>query len=154
MKRVGLIITSLIIYIISCTPPAQYRRDGRHYRGDRKQIVGTAKKYLGVKYRYGGTTPGGFDCSGYVMYVYRKNGIPMPRSLFKQYRSGRRISLNKARPGDLVFFNINGRRISHVGLYMGNRMFIHAPRTGKRISFADISKKYWQKRYAGAVTYL
>jgi cell wall-associated NlpC family hydrolase len=88
------------------------------------------------------------------MYVYRKNGIHMPRSLVKQYRSGRRVSLHRARPGDLVFFNINGRRISHVGLYMGNRVFIHAPRTGKSVSFADINKRYWRKRYVGAVTYL
>ncbi len=154
MRKISLIVLSLAIFMISCTPPAKYRRAGRCYRGDRKEIVRTAKRYLGVKYRYGGTTPGGFDCSGYVMYVYRRNGIQMPRSLVKQYHWGRRISLKRARPGDLVFFNINGRRISHVGLYMGNRMFIHAPRTGKRISFADMSKRYWQKRYAGAVTYL
>jgi cell wall-associated NlpC family hydrolase len=135
-------------------PPAKYRRESRHYRGDRRQIVRTAKRYLGVRYRYGGTNPRGFDCSGYVMYIYRKNGIPMPRSLSQQYRSGKRISLKRARPGDLVFFNISGRRISHVGLYVGNRTFIHAPRTGKRISFADMNKRYWRKRYAGAVTYL
>ncbi len=154
MKRITLIIISLFIFIVSCTPPAKYRRAGRHYRGDRKQIVRTAQRYLGVKYRYGGTTPGGFDCSGYVMYVYRENGIPMPRSLLKQYRSGKRISLNRVRPGDLVFFNITGRRISHVGLYVGNNRFIHSPRTGKRISFADMNKRYWRKRYAGAVSYL
>ncbi|TFH38849.1 MAG: NlpC/P60 family protein, partial [Chrysiogenales bacterium] len=112
-------------------------------------------RYIGVRYRHGGETPRGFDCSGYVMYVYRKNGILLPRSAARQYRAGRKISLRSAAPGDLLFFNTSGRRrLSHVGIYMGGSRFLHAPRTGKRISYANLKNPYWKRRYTGAVTFL
>jgi len=119
------------------------------------RIVRTAKKYQGVPYRYGGETPRGFDCSGYVMYVYKLNGILLPRSVRAQYRAGRPIGIRQARPGDLVFFRTSRkRRLSHVGIYMGDRRFIHAPRTGKRVTVADMRNPYWKKRYIGAVTFI
>ncbi len=119
------------------------------------RIVRTAEKYRGVPYRYGGESPRGFDCSGYVMYVYKKNGILLPRSVKGQYHAGRPVRLGQAKPGDLVFFRTSKkRRLSHVGIYMGGRRFIHAPSSGKRVTSTDMRNPYWKKRYAGAVTFM
>ncbi len=122
---------------------------------ERGRIVRTAQRYIGVQYRHGGATPGGFDCSGYVMFVYEKNGILLPRSVQSQYRAGRHIRFRQAKPGDLVFFRTSkNKKLSHVGIYMGGERFIHAPRTGKKVSYADMGKSYWKKRYIGAVTFI
>jgi len=119
----------------------------------RYSVVKTAEKYLGVRYKFGGMDPTGFDCSGYASYVYKSNGFLLPHSAQQQYANGKRIGIRKARPGDLVFFRINGWKISHVAIYMGDYKFIHAPSRGKHVSFDDIRKDYWRKRYAGTVTY-
>ncbi len=149
----------ILAFLVSCTPPGVYRDSWRHGwmfgSPNGTRIVETAKRYLGVKYKYGGETPRGFDCSGFVMYVYRKNGITVPRTTREQYYAGKRIVLRNARPGDLVFFNTAGsKRFSHVGIYVGSNRFIHAPRTGKTVSYADMNLKYWKKRYIGTVTFL
>jgi len=142
------------VWSVSCSPPARSLRYNGSMEGDRGMIVRTAKRYIGVRYRSGGTTPSGFDCSGYVMYVYKKNRIAVPRTVREQYRHGNPVSLRMARPGDLVFFHTTRRRYSHVGIYLGGYRFIHAPRTGRRVSCADIRNSYWKKRYIGAVSYI
>ncbi len=119
----------------------------------RYSVVKTAEKFLGVRYKFGGSDPAGFDCSGYSSYVYKMNGLLIPHSAQQQFANGKRIGIRKARPGDLVFFRISGWKISHVAIYMGNYRFIHAPSSGKHVSFDDIRKDYWRKRYAGTVTY-
>jgi len=119
----------------------------------RYSVVKTAEKYLGVRYKFGGNDPSGFDCSGYSSYVYKLNGYLLPHSAQQQFANGKRIGIRKARPGDLVFFRISGWKISHVAIYMGDYKFIHAPSRGKNVSFDDIRKDYWRKRYAGTVTY-
>ena len=118
----------------------------------RYSIIRTAEKYIGVRYKFGGDTPHGFDCSGYTRYIYRVNGIDLPHSARQQYACGRRVGIKNAKPGDLVFFKIYGRKITHVGVYAGNYKFLHAPRRGKRVSYEDIRSDYWRKRYAGTVT--
>ena len=137
---------------------ARYRNTypvNRKVGSKRASIIGIAKKYLGVPYRYGGTTPKGFDCSGYVMFVYRKSGIKISRSIKLQFYRGKRVYLKNALPGDLVFFKTSRyKRISHVGIYMGNNKFIHAPRTGRTVSYGSIRIRYWKKRFIGAVRYL
>ncbi len=113
-------------------------------------IVSIAKQYLGTPYRYGGTTPAGFDCSGFTGYVYKRAGIKLPRDARDQFR---RLTEQKVpKPGDLVFFKINGSSISHVGIYVGNLKFIHSPRTGRSVEIADMRISYWKTRYAGART--
>lgn len=158
MRRIFPCFLVVTFFILSCSPPPHLRRSVRsngsfHGSGERKKVVRTAKKYLGVPYRYGGTTPRGFDCSGFVTYVFKKNGIPVSRSATAQYHNGKRVSRWRLQPGDLVFFQTGRKRISHVGIYVGSRRFIHAPRTGKRISYADLNNRYWKKRYRGAVSY-
>lgn len=120
----------------------------------RALIIKTAEKYLGARYNYGGMTTSGFDCSGFVQFVFRENGITLPRSTVDQFERGKKIDLSDAKPGDLVFFNIYGARISHVGIFAGKSLFIHAPTWGKRVSYADMNLPYWKKTFVGAVRYL
>lgn len=122
--------------------------DARRRVHDGHGVLSEAKKYLGVPYRYGGNSPDGFDCSGYTGYVYKKLGLKLARSASDQYKQLRPVRVPS--PGDLVFFKTSGARVSHVGIYAGNYRFIHAPSSGKKVSFADIRGKYWKTRYAGA----
>lgn len=143
-----------IALFISCSPHGYMTRSGWMFYGDRRErIVRTAKRYIGIKYRNGGTTPFGFDCSGFAMFVYKKNGINIPRGVSAQYRSGRKIGIKTAQPGDLVFFKTSQNKISHVGIYSGDYTFIHAPSTGKRVCSASIWNSYWRKRFICAVTF-
>jgi hypothetical protein len=132
----------------------KYRRYSEGHLRD--EIVNTAKRFIGVPYRWGGTSPGaGFDCSGLTMTVYRLNGLNLPRSSREQYSSGSPISRSQLGRGDLVFFATSGgRRVSHVGLYAGDGKFIHSPSKGKRIRTESLSNSYFKSRYLGARTYL
>lgn len=148
-----LLLLSLFFLFISCTPP-QKRSTVESIPGSKRgDIVKSAEEMLGVKYRYGGTDPKGFDCSGLTSYAFRQHGYTLPRSAGEQFKSGRRVSIQRAQPGDLVFFRISGSNISHVGLYVGDFRFIHAPRPGRKVTYEDIRMEYWRKRYAGTVTY-
>jgi cell wall-associated NlpC family hydrolase len=122
----------------------------------RKEIVETAERFIGLPYRWGGSSARtGFDCSGLTMAVYHLNGLNLPRSSWAQYRAGdpvRRRALDK---GDLVFFATSGaKRVSHVGVYAGDENFIHAPGKGKKIRVDSLSSRYYAARYLGARTYL
>ena len=100
------------------------------------KVVAFAKHYLGVSYRYGGSTPAsGFDCSGFTRFVYAHFGIELPHYSGGQFSRGRRVSRVGLRPGDLVFF----RGLGHVGIYVGGGKFIHAPHTGTRVSIMPLS---------------
>jgi len=113
-----------------------------------QMIIDEAKKYIGVPYLWGGTTPAGFDCSGYVQYVYAKVGISIPRTTSTQF-SGMK-SISTPAPGDLVFYNTSGSGVSHVGIFLGNNQFIHAGSTG--ITISDMTSTYWKPKYLGART--
>ena len=122
----------------------------------RDEVVKTAKGFIGVPYRWGGSSAEkGFDCSGLAMAIYRLNGLKLPRTSGEQYEAGSWVSREKLTKGDLVFFDTRGSgRISHVGIYIGRDQFIHAPRTGKTVSTSSLSNTYYKKRYAGARSYL
>lgn len=113
-------------------------------------LVDAAKKYLGVPYVWGGTTPNGFDCSGLVQYVCRENGISVPRVAASQRGAGQYVSRENLQPGDLVFFS-NGGGVSHVGIYCGDGNMIHAPQTGDVVKISTIESDYRVSHYAGAV---
>lgn len=132
----------------------QKKRGGRTYL--RNEIVGTARKFIGVPYRWGGSSRrDGFDCSGLTMVVYQLNGLNLPRSSREQYRVGTPVRRSQLSRGDLVFFATSGgRRVSHVGIYVGEDKFIHAPRRGKKIRTERLTKRYFRTRYVGARTYL
>ena len=97
-------------------------------------VVDVADDYLGTPYRYGGTTPAGFDCSGYTQYVLGRVGVSLPRTANAQLQASRRISAGEARPGDLVFFTSGSGRAYHVGVYAGNGRIFDSPRAGRSVS--------------------
>lgn len=114
-------------------------------RGER--IATLAEEMLGVPYRWGGSTRSGFDCSGLVFFTHRRAGRAVPRTSREQYRAARRVELDDARPGDLLFFR--SRNLSHVGIYVGDGRFVHAPSSGKRVSVARVSRPYYRERLLG-----
>ncbi len=113
-------------------------------------IVRIARKMLGSPYHYGGSTPRGFDCSGLVSYAHRQAGIQVPRSSAEQYREAREVSLHDLQPGDLLFFRLQPPKVSHVGIYDRNGRFIHAPSSGKKVSYAFLATPYWREHLIGA----
>lgn len=118
---------------------------------DADDVIAGAMGFLGVAYRFGGTTPSGFDCSGFMQYVFKRTlAINLPRTSAEQATVGAAVERADLQPGDLVFFRTQGKRISHVGMYVGNNRFIHSPRTGKSIEISSLSQTYWDSRYAMA----
>ena len=121
----------------------------------RQQIVDYAANFLGVPYVWGGTTPKGFDCSGLVKYVYNHFGISICRTSYEQYHTSvKKISKSQLEIGDLVFFTRadTGKEVGHVGIYVGDGMFIHAPRSGKNVEYASLSSSYYKNAYVGSGT--
>jgi cell wall-associated NlpC family hydrolase len=107
---------------------------------------------IGVDYKYGGTSYStGFDCSGLVAHVFREGyGVILPRNTYGQSQAGRPVAAGDLRPGDLVFYNTLNRPYSHVGIYLGDGRFIHAPRTGSAVRIENLKNGYWSKRWNGA----
>lgn len=118
--------------------------------GGQPAPVRRALRYLGTRYRYGGSSSRGFDCSGFTAYVYRQYGINLPHNSAAQYRVGKPVRRSELRPGDLVFFRTRGRRISHVGIYIGNGKFVHASSARGRVRVDTLNSGYYRQRYAGA----
>ena len=114
-------------------------------------IVNKAKQYLGTPYVYGGASPSGFDCSGFVYYVLNSLGISASRTLTTLYKQGTKVSKSSLKPGDIVFFqNTYKAGISHVGIYTGNNQFIHAPNSNSVVSYSNLNTTYWVSHYYGA----
>ncbi len=118
----------------------------------KEDIIRTAKKYLGVPYKFGGySLKSGIDCSGYVKKIFGKYNIHLPRTARDiYYNTGTRVSKSQLQTGDLVFFTTYAKYPSHVGIYMGNGQFIHASSGARKVAITSLNKKYYQKRYIGA----
>ena len=104
-----------------------------------------AKEMLGKPYKYAGDTPQGFDCSGLVKYSYGRAGISMPRDTQAQRRMSMLVSIHAMREGDLLFFDQEGKKKSHVGIYLGDGRFVHAPSSGKTVRTDKLDSPYWKK---------
>lgn len=123
------------------------------YPADRASVVAMqALAHLGVPYRSGGLSPRtGFDCSGLVVYVYRVGAdLALPRNTFDLSRRGEPVERDDLMPGDLVFYNTQRRAYSHVGIYLGEGRFIHAPSSGGEVRVESLHAGYWARRYSGA----
>ena len=115
------------------------------------QIALEALSLVGIRYRYGGNSPEqGLDCSGLVRYVFREAGTDLPRTSDEMSRRGRPVDQQDLQPGDLVFFNTLNRAFSHVGIYLGNNQFVHAPSTGRNVRVENMDMAYWKTRFNGA----
>ncbi|WP_198284646.1 NlpC/P60 family protein [Beggiatoa alba] len=129
-----------------------YVEDYQQVGGDLriKTALKNAQNLLGTPYRYGGTTPSGFDCSGFVYYNYHKVGIRVPRTAHEQYQSSRPVGKGNLKPGDLVFFRVrSSSRIDHVGIYLGGDKFIHAEATNKPVTITSLNDKYYSRYFVG-----
>jgi cell wall-associated NlpC family hydrolase len=152
------ILFSSIAFFLGSTLPAQ---GSEHLSGEEFSLFGSYNnaqdlilkglELVGIHYRLGGTHPdNGLDCSGFVQFVFRESvGKLLPRTAREQSKVGNAVNRNELKPGDLVFFNTI-RRFSHVGIYLGDNRFVHAPRTGAEIRVEDMSLGYWTQRYNGA----
>ncbi|MGN8832064.1 C40 family peptidase [Selenomonas montiformis] len=114
-----------------------------------RTVISESMQYLGVPYVFGGTTPNGFDCSGYVQYVFAHAGLYLPRTADVQYECGTPVSSGELMPGDLVFFTTYAPGASHVGIYLGDRQFINAS-SSRGVSVASLDSSYWGSCYIGA----
>jgi len=122
------------------------------YTNSAQDLVLKGLELVGINYRRGGTNPdSGLDCSGFVQLVFKDAiGKLLPRTAREQSEVGNVVDKSELKPGDLVFFNTMRRAFSHVGIYLGDNRFLHAPRTGAEIRVEDMSQSYWVKRYNGA----
>ena len=112
-----------------------------------RTVVAVAKQYVGAPYRWGGSSPDGFDCSGLVRYVYAQVGLSLPHNAAEQYRLGTPVAREDLEPGDLVFFD----RLRHNGIYVGNGRFIHARQPGRRVGIASLDDKWYASHFDGGI---
>ncbi len=115
-----------------------------------QEMLLNALKWVGVPYQFGGNTEEGLDCSGFVRLVFKESvGKELPRTAREMGKVGENVALGDLSPGDLVFFNTLGRSFSHVGIYLGESYFLHAPRKGANVRVESMAKSYWQQRING-----
>jgi cell wall-associated NlpC family hydrolase len=120
--------------LVSVAPPSRYGG-----------TVGVAMQYLGTPYRWGGSDPSGFDCSGFVMYVYSQMGVSLPHNAAAQFAYGTPVSRDQLEPGDIVFFD----GLGHNGLYIGGGQFIHSPPTGDVVKISSLYDSWYSARWVG-----
>ena len=148
MQRLSL--TFLILLLGACATPG--RAPEQASGGRMNDVALYALSLVDTPYRYGGnSSDSGFDCSGFVQYVYLNTlGIKLPRTSAEMSRTGDEPDAGQLRPGDLVFFNTRHQPFSHVGIYIGEERFVHSPSSGKVIMVTNMHEKYWRSRYNGA----
>jgi len=125
-------------------PPISERSPAESSRAE--TVVALAKRQVGAPYRWGGSSPSGFDCSGLVRYVYAQVGVSLPHNAAQQYRLGTEVTRDSLEPGDLVFFD----RLRHNGIYIGDGRFIHARQTGRGVNVARLDDGWYASRWSGA----
>ncbi len=143
-----------LISACTSTPATEVSRDRARDGSTPQPGIGyaaarIARQQVGVPYRYGGSNPDGFDCSGLVQYSYARVGVKVPRTTGQLWSASQPIGRDDLRTGDLLFFNIDGK-MSHVGMYLGEQRFVHAPSSGRRVSIASLESPYYDKAFARA----
>jgi cell wall-associated NlpC family hydrolase len=143
---------SLIDELTVSSAPAVLSEVAPASRDPRRTLVDFAMQLRDIRYRRGGRLPAtGFDCSGFVHYVFANVlGLDLPSDSASQFTNGNEIARAEMQAGDLVFFRTHGKRVSHVGIYLGDGRFIHAPTTGQRVRVNRLDESYWAQRFAGA----
>lgn len=143
------VITIFLLAILFVTAPFAGNTEASSTVNS-KELIATAKDLVGIKYRGGGTTKAGFDCSGFVSYVFKDIGVDLPRTSSGMHATGTKVEKKNLTSGDLVFFNTTGKGVSHVGIYIGDGKFIHSS-SSKGVKIDKLNDPYyWGKRYVGA----
>ncbi|MDJ0850804.1 MAG: C40 family peptidase [Myxococcota bacterium] len=156
LLRLAVALASLSLALACSGPRGPEGPSSRSGGFARSAAARTAEAMIGAPYRYRGSTPKGFDCSGLVVYSYAEAGVSgLPRSAASLERVARPVSLTELEPGDLLFFQLSGKKTSHVALYVGDRAFVHAPSSGKRVERVSFDHVYWAPRIdrAGRLEY-
>jgi len=143
---------SMIDELAAIVPAVQDATTVSANRDSHHALVDFAMQLRDIRYRRGGRVPAtGFDCSGFVHYVFANVfGVDLPSDSASQFTSGEKVARAEMQAGDLVFFRMHGKRVSHVGIYLGDGQFIHAPTTGQRVKVNNLDESYWSRRFAGA----
>ena len=148
--RVLILAGALAFTGCASTPPPSAASGSTKVIGAADAAAGQALKMVGKPYKYGGSSPSGFDCSGLVLYSYKQAGVALPHNTDKQRSSSRLIKVSELRRGDLLFFNQEGKRYGHVAIYAGNGKFVHAPSSGKSVRTDRLDNPYWKKHLSEA----
>ena len=138
--RIWLFLISFALAGCASSPPAPIAAPS----GSGDRAAAHAAKMVGKPYRYGGASPSGFDCSGLVQCSYRQAGVAVPRSTENQLRASKPVR-GSMQAGDLLFFDQEGKKKSHVGIYLGDGRFVHAPSSGKRVRTDTLDSRYWKR---------
>jgi len=132
------------------SPPASRETPTARDEDAGARLAAAAELLVGSPYRFGGSGPEGFDCSGLVYFVHRELGMDVPRTAARQFRSARPVARAVLRPGDLVFFRDGSQEVTHVGVFIGNDAFVHAPKSGRPVGYARLDDEYYAVNFAGA----
>jgi len=145
-----LLLAVLLSLLAACTP-FRHGLPGEGTTADPgRAVLEAAETRIGAPYRYGGSGPEAFDCSGLVAYAHRQVGIVVPRTAAEQFSKAAPVKRRELRPGDLVFFQLAGRDVGHVGIYAGDDRFVHAPQSGGHVRLASLEDEWYRQRFAGA----
>lgn len=153
LEATGIAEQQTLIKLYTAYDKYEADRAAESRRAAGKQIVDFAKQYIGVKYVWAGNTPKGFDCSGFIQYIFKHFGVMLEHSASSQFNNGEKISKENLEPGDLVFFTTYKSGPSHVGIYIGSNQFIHASTGENRITTTNLNSSYYLRRYLGAKRY-
>jgi len=145
LKGTSILTFALFIFLAPLTNQAEASSGS-----DASHLISASNQVMGTKYVWGGTTTKGFDCSGFIGYVYKKIGVSLPRTTAGMITVGTSVSKNNLKAGDLVFFNTSGKGVSHAGIYIGNGKFAHSS-SSKGVSVSKLNDPYyWGSKYMGA----
>ncbi|CAK7043275.1 MAG: hypothetical protein DELT_02920 [Desulfovibrio sp.] len=149
---VWLVVLSFVLVLQGCGKSVISSSSGKRYgKASGSTVVAKARSQIGVRYKYGGTTPKtGFDCSGLIQWSYQQCGVTVPRNTKQQAKAGKSVKKSQLKPGDIIVFRISSRSGLHTAVYSGNGKFIHSPSTGKRIREDKLNSDYWSRRYVTA----
>jgi cell wall-associated NlpC family hydrolase len=145
------LLLAVLLSLLAACAPFRHGSPGEGATADPgRAVLEAAETRIGAPYRYGGSGPEAFDCSGLVAYAHRQAGITVPRTAAEQFSKATPVERRELRPGDLVFFRLSGRDVGHVGIYAGDDRFVHAPQSGGHVRLASLEDEWYRQRFVGA----
>lgn len=145
------LLLAVLLSLLAACAPFRHGLPGEGATADPgRAVLEAAETRIGAPYRYGGSGPEAFDCSGLVAYAHQQAGIAVPRTAAEQFSKATPVKRRELRPGDLVFFRLSGRDVGHVGIYAGDDRFVHAPQSGGHVRLASLEDEWYRQRFVGA----